>query len=276
MLARLLPLDLERESNKARNRLLMREAGLSEDEIHMWSLPVTTASSKGKGKARQSRSKEDTEGSDVDEEEARDENDVDNELQRPHENEESGEDKSDDDENGVKDAGPPAKTLRERGVIKKPVTRRSGRKTRISSPPPIDFPSLISIPKPPKVNKTGWPQWIIASHQFLTTPDLGGDFASAVSWWVAVERAYGFQTSVGYSLLIILFHYSHLFSSLEHYRLPRDQRKSDIGSHTSVVNSTNPRIFQTSQPTRRGGGYGGRLCSLTGARMMSTCLYASL
>ena len=225
ILAGLQPLDRERASNFARNRVIMGSLGLSSTELKKAmgmkmgqnASHGKRANSKGKGIPGKRASRgfpidNDTDSSSSDTDTSNDRSAVDSDdggtgesANRDHENKNLA-----DEDNTISDGAPSGVNV-DRARVQSPrntqVRSTAGRATvsgcvqsrvaatsDLSTSAHVLTPALV--PPAPALDRMRWPAWMTEAYDFLSGYELNEDFATAILWWTAVERAYHFKTSV--------------------------------------------------------------------------------
>ncbi len=79
-------------------------------------------------------------------------------------------------------------------------TTRGGRNTAATTPAhetsTSGLTSAQTVVPAAIIDRTNWPAWVTEGYEFLSERNYGDNFERAVGWWTALERVYGWQTSV--------------------------------------------------------------------------------
>lgn len=192
-LASLSPLELQRESNLARNRVLMRIAGIENDSMQNLMRRTGKSAHGSRNKSHSKAGPSNRRDGDVERSDESDEED----------GEESGEDNGHSTEEDADSDRADEGTSTNRGLSGKGKASTRGRVSKRcaedgvnSSPTAFVALSPATILTPPAVQQDSWPEWLASAYQHLSHLTLGSDFLLAVQWWTKVERDYSFESSV--------------------------------------------------------------------------------
>lgn len=241
ILAALQPLDRERASNFARNRVIMGSIGLSTKEINQFM--GAKRGRKGNGKGKAIARDEDSDDDSPSDNDTDTDNGTDNDDR--HDITDSGDEDdevTDDNEQGTgakQRKVATTKTVGDHNALERAATTAGPSATLIHAP--------AFVAAGPELDRNLWPAWMTEAYGFLSEYDLNEDFAKAIVWWAAVERKYDFKTSV---------RFLHIVSDMSSLMISVVAWSSDhLSSRSSRVldAASSPRFPKTSQHYRRQG-----------------------